>query len=109
VETITPAETLVNRPVSPVEVEKNNSITVYPNPVTDGLVKLSFNNQPAGKYSVQLMDLSGKMISNTEVVISSKTQVQEIRLPNLLAKGNYLIRVTGADNRNNLVTKLTVQ
>ena len=93
--------------ITPTEMEKNNSITVYPNPVTDGLVKLAFNNQPAGKYNVQVLDMSGKMMMSQDIVINSKSQVQEIKLPASISKGNYLVKVTGADG--NIVTKLNVQ
>lgn len=102
-------ETTAAKQQVPVEELKNNSIAVYPNPVTDGVVKLSFNNQPTGRYNVQVLDMSGKIISSTNVIINSKTQVQEIKLPATMAKGNYLVNVTGEDSRNSLTTKLTVQ
>jgi hypothetical protein len=38
----------------------NNGISVYPNPVTNGLVRVSFTDQPVGKYSVELIDITGK-------------------------------------------------
>jgi len=113
VQTIT--ETVVEKAVTPVEEIKNSpqdpagNITVYPNPVTDRLVKLSFSNQPTGKYNVQILDLSGRMISSSDVVVSGKIQVMEIRLPASIAKGNYFIKVSGEDGRNNLTTKLAVQ
>jgi hypothetical protein len=107
VQTVT--ETVVEKPVTPVEELKNSNINVYPNPVTDGLVKISFSNQPAGKYNVQIMDLSGRMISNSDVIINMKAQVLEVRLPNALAKGNYFVKITGEDGRNTLTTKLNVQ
>jgi hypothetical protein len=37
----------------------NNGISVYPNPITNGLVKVSFADQPVGKYSVELIDITG--------------------------------------------------
>ena len=58
------------------EVLFENSISVYPNPVTNGSVKVSFNDLPAGKYQVQLMDIDGKLIKSKDVVINSATQVE---------------------------------
>lgn len=101
--------TVTTTPAAPAEAVKNNSITVYPNPVTDGSLKISFNDLPAGRYHVQLMDLSGKIISNSEVLVTAKMQVQEMKLPNTMAKGNYLLKVSGTDSLNDLVTKITVQ
>lgn len=102
-------ESAVAKSVTPVEEVKNGNITVYPNPVTDGLVKISFRDQPAGRYNVQILDMSGKAVSSSDIVINGKTQVQEIRLPAMMAKGNYVIKVRGAGNRNSLVSQLTVQ
>jgi hypothetical protein len=95
--------------ITPAAVEKSNNISVYPNPVTTGLVKVSFTDQSEGRYNVQLLDLAGNLISNQEILITSKQQVQEIKLPASLAKGNYLVKITGSDNETKLVTKLSVQ
>lgn len=102
-------ETIVEKPVSPFEEVKNNNIAVYPNPVTDGIVKLSFTNQPTGKYNVQILDMSGRMVTSSDVFVNNKTQVLEIKLPGSMAKGNYFIKVSGEDSRNSLTTKLNVQ
>jgi len=95
--------------ITPAETDKNNSITVYPNPVTDGLVKLAFNNQPAGRYNVQVLDMSGKMMMSQDITINGKSQVQEIKLPASIAKGNYLVKVSGGGIEASTVTKLAVQ
>lgn len=86
-----------------------SSLAVYPNPVSNGLIKLSFANQPTGKYQIQLFDITGKMISAKEVTINNKVQVEEFRLPDLIAKGNYLVKVIGENNNVSLVNKLAVQ
>lgn len=110
-ETVQPVKTgtVVTKPEFIVEEVSNNNITIYPNPVTDGLVKLSFSNQPTGKYNVQILDLSGRVMSTWDVMLGSKTQVLEIKLPEAMAKGNYFVKVSGEDGRNNLTTKLIVQ
>jgi hypothetical protein len=69
----------------------HNSISIYPNPVTDGVFRLSFSDQPAGKYQIQLLDVAGKVVSTREVVINNKVQVEEFRVPSLLAKGNSIV------------------
>ena len=84
-------------------------ISVYPNPVTDGIVKLSFDNLPAGKYQLQVLDLSGKLISAKELTINSKMQIEQLRLPELVGKGNYLVKVFSETNNVSRTTKLIVQ
>ncbi len=97
------------QPETPTIAEKSNNIVVYPNPVTNGIVKISFTNQPEGRYNIQVLDLAGNLISSQDVIISAKSQVQEIKLPAALAKGNYFVKVSGSDNETKLTTKLSVQ
>lgn len=95
---------------SPVEEAMDSKgIAVYPNPVTNGVVKLSFANQPAGKYQVQLLDLSGRMINSTEVNINAKSQVAELRLPELSVKGSYFIKIFSETNKISATSKIVVQ
>ena len=96
------------KPVSAPDIA-NNNISVYPNPVTNGFFKVAFNDQPAGKYQLQLFDVSGKMISSKEVVINNKMQVEEYRLPSFITKGSYLLKVVGETNKTSLISQLTVQ
>ena len=91
------------------EVLQRNSIAVYPNPVTSGFVKVSFANQPAGKYQVQLMDIAGQLISSRDVTVNGVMQVEEFRLPEFVTKGNYLLKVINDANKISVVHKLAVQ
>jgi Secretion system C-terminal sorting domain len=91
------------------EAMLKNGIAVYPNPVTNGVVRLSFSEQPAGRYQVQLLDLSGRLVSAKEVNINSVAQTEEFRFPDLSVKGNYLIRVTSEANKVNVTNKIVVQ
>jgi hypothetical protein len=87
----------------------NSGISVYPNPVTNSLVKISFEDQPAGKYKVQLFDMSGKMITSQEVTISNKAQIEEFRFPEAVTKGNYMIKVSNEANNISFNNKIVVQ
>ena len=93
----------------PQEVLTNNGIAVFPNPVTNGVVNLSFSRQPAGKYQVQLLDIDGKLISSKEIIISSDTQTESFRFPELSARGNYLLKVSSEENKVNVTNKIIVQ
>lgn len=84
-------------------------ISIYPNPVTNGVVRLSFADQPSGRYQVQLLDLSGRLIGAREVNISNVKQTEEFRFPELSVKGNYLIRVSSEVNKVNVTEKVVVQ
>jgi hypothetical protein len=93
-----------------IESIQRNSITVYPNPViTGGLVKIYLSDQPAGRYQAQLLDITGKLISNQRLTVSNKLQVEEFRLPSNITPGNYLLKVVGEGATNGIVNKLLVQ
>ena len=113
IEDVKPETVLTEEPtrIAPEQdaFQKGN-ISVYPNPISsNGMVKLSFENQPAGKYQIQFLDISGKLIRAQEVNIDNKIQVEEFRLPDMIAKGNYLIKVFNEPNKVSIVNKLTVQ
>ena len=92
----------------PESLITDNNISVYPNPVTAGAVKVSFNDLPAGKYQVQLLDLSGKLVRSQEVTLNSKSQIENFSLPEV-AKGSYLIKVVSESNKVAVTSKLVVQ
>jgi hypothetical protein len=91
------------------DVVVKNGIAIFPNPVTTGLVKVSFGNQPVGKYRIQLMDISGKLVSEREVVVNSAMQIEEFRLPELVTKGSYMMKVVGETNKVSFTNKIIVQ
>ena len=90
------------------EILAENSISVFPNPTTTGNVKVSFNDIPAGKYQVQLLDLTGKLIRSQDVVVNNKMQIENINLPDL-AKGSYLIKVVNEPASISVTSKIVVQ
>jgi len=102
------AEELV-RKSSPQDVSANNAIAIYPNPVTNGFVKVSFANQPAGRYHVDLIDIAGKLIQSREVNVNSNMQIEEVRIPKTLSGGSYLLKVTNVANNVSVTNKLVVQ
>lgn len=90
-------------------VEKAAAIFIYPNPVTNGQMKLSFENQPAGRYQVQLMDISGKVLKTQDININNKVQVEEFILPRLVAAGNYLVKIQNQSSKASVTNKIVVQ
>ena len=87
----------------------NNGISVYPNPVANGLVKVSFADQPIGKYSVELIDITGKLIQSKEINVRGNMHIEEVRIPKSVSGGNYLLKITGANNNVSFTNKIVVQ
>lgn len=91
------------------EILTKNGIAIYPNPVTNGIVNLSFANQPSGRYQVQLLDMSGRLISSREVNIGSDAQIETFKFPELSVSGSYLLKVSSEVNKINVTSKIVVQ
>jgi hypothetical protein len=87
----------------------NNGISVYPNPVSNGLVKVTFADQPAGRYSVELIDITGKLIQSKEINVNSSMHIEEVRIPRSVSGGNYLLKINGMNNNVSVTNKLVVQ
>lgn len=86
------------------------TMSVYPNPVINGgSVKLSFANQMPGRYQIQLLDVAGQIVSSKNIAINAKTQVEEFKLPDLLAHGSYMVKVISDANKLAGTSKIVVQ
>jgi hypothetical protein len=92
------------------EIARAGAIAIYPNPVvTGGVVRVKFTDQPQGKYTMQLLDITGKLISTRSVTITNKVQEEQYRLPEMITSGNYLLKVTNDADQTSVVNKLIVQ
>ncbi len=85
------------------------TISIYPNPVTTGVTKIAFKDHPAGRYQVQIMDISGKMLSTQSVTISNKMQVEQVRMPQYIAPGSYMVKIVNQENQVVSVNPIIVQ
>lgn len=96
-------------PVLRRDIIHNDNISAYPNPVTDGSFRLYFDNQRQGRYEIQLVDLTGRVVSTQPVSIASKVQVQEVILSSKLARGTYMVKVVDGSRRALFADKILVQ
>jgi hypothetical protein len=90
-------------------IAANQKISMYPNPVTDNRFQLTFEQVSAGVHTIQVMELSGKILMNRVVNISSPGQFESIELSPALAKGVYMVKVTNGDSKTVYTNKLMVQ
>jgi hypothetical protein len=91
------------------EFKSNSGISVLPNPVINRRARISFDDIPYGRYSVQVLDLSGRLVSNQQVNVQSKGQVSEIKLPASITAGTYLVNVSNEANQISKSVKLIVE
>lgn len=102
-------ETVTAKADESEDMMTKSGIAVFPNPVTNGSINLSFKGQAAGKYQVQLLDMAGRIVASKEVNINSEAQTENFRFPELSVKGSYLVKITSEENKVNVTNKIVVQ
>ncbi len=73
------------------ENELPTTTTIYPNPVTDGKVNVSFVNEPSGKYQLTITNMAGQNIYTEMLELKSKNLQKTISLSNKAAGSYQLI------------------
>ena len=101
---------IVHSNIIKIEAEVNGSyIKVYPNPVQNKVVNLTFANKKAGNYKVQIIDKAGKLIHNK--VININGAVQNVTLPfsKAIVTNIYTLIVSNYLNEILYSTKLLIK
>lgn len=91
------------------EILGNKFISLYPNPVRNGEVKIVFENHLPGQYKIALTDIQGRMIENSTVNIQYPGEVVNFKLKTKPVKGIYMIKITNKENFNIYSDKLVVE
>ncbi len=92
-----------------IEASGNRYITIYPNPVSDGQLKITFENNPTGKYKIALTDLQGRLIESKDVYIKGSGQVENYKFQTKQASGMYLIKITNDANKSIYGDKIVIE
>jgi hypothetical protein len=80
-------------------------ISVYPNPISNGIINMQMNNEPGGIYAIQLLTSNGQVIIDKSINHSEGNNTETIAAPKL-ARGAYLLIVTNPGNvktSNNII------
>jgi len=82
------------------------SLSIYPNPTTNGLVCVEMNLAKAQNMTISIHDLNGRMITANDFRPSTGLFKTEMNVSNL-DRGVYLIKVSG--DKLNTIQKLIIQ
>jgi len=85
------------------------SIAVFPNPVRSKIFRVSFENQKAGKYNVQLIDVTGRLVSDRAISVLGNSQVNEFRVDPSLTKGMYFVKVINNLHKEIFTRKIVLE
>jgi hypothetical protein len=81
------------KPTNPVT--GTQSITIFPNPASNGLVNVRFNNLPQGIYGVRVFNSAGQVVLSKQLNHTAGSSVETLRVT---GKGLYQVEVTKPDN-----------
>lgn len=87
----------------------HQKISMYPNPVTDHRFQLSFEEVSTGVHTIQVLELSGKVLFNRVVNISGPGQFETVELSPTLARGLYMVKVVNSESKTVYTNKVMVQ
>jgi|GEM_PF-1588309 len=73
------------------------SITVFPNPIVNGVVNLKLENQPAGKYHVRMLNPVGQVVLTKQFDHAGGNYSERIPWDYNMAHGTYQLEVTQPD------------
>jgi hypothetical protein len=99
-----PSVPLINRAVI-----RNEKFALYPNPVAGSQVYVSFNIRETGRYTIQMLDLTGKVITEKIAVIDNGAQVIPMNVRAGLAKGPYMVKVLSNSKKAVFTDKVIVE
>jgi len=86
-----------------------DSLRVYPNPARSGTeLKIEIRNKITGDIQVELLNLSGQLISASKINNYEKNSLLTYQLPNVLA-GAYLLRLTNRVSGKTQTEKIIIQ
>lgn len=74
------------------------TITVYPNPITDGIIHLQLENQPSGLYEVRLVDNIARVILSKQIQHDENVSSETLSVNKGVAHGIYQLEIIQPDN-----------
>ena len=75
-----------------------DGMSVFPNPVTNGVINLQMNNMAAGIYAIRVINGMGQVILNRQINHAAGSSSEAIYLGKGAVKGIYQLEVIKPDN-----------
>ena len=90
-------------------IDATPAIAVYPNPVKEGKVNVSFTNKPAGNYNIQMTNSIGQVVYSSRWNVPSGNNNRTIELGNQLASGIYQLRIVSEEGESEVMSVQIIQ
>jgi Secretion system C-terminal sorting domain len=76
----------------------STGISVFPNPVTNGVINLQMSNMPQGIYNVRVFNGMGQVVATKQINHAAGSSNEAIQLGRGISKGIYQLEVVKPDN-----------
>jgi hypothetical protein len=83
-------------------------VTVYPNPITSGIIKLRFASMKKGKYNARLMNDAAQLVLSKQLTHAGGSAMHDIIPGHTLAKGIYNLELS-TTTQEKLVLKVIIE
>lgn len=81
--------------IAPVD-DQIPSMNISPNPVVNKTMRIRFIKQPAGEFSIQLINNLGQLVYGTNLRLNNGETYKNIRLGNTVVSGTYQVNIVSA-------------
>jgi hypothetical protein len=83
-----------------VKVQRKNtdaSVSIYPNPITNGIICIQFNNMLKGNYDIRVLNSTGQAMLYKRVVYKGGYGIEKLNMGKMLSKGVYQLEIVKPD------------
>ena len=88
---------IISRIVMIATEDSQAEMTIFPNPIKDGLLSFMIENVKTGPYKIHIYNVSGVLMATEDIFHSCNRKYQSIMLKNL-KKGSYVLLLNGASS-----------
>jgi hypothetical protein len=75
--------------------KRSQTISIYPNPLANGIIYLHLTNEPEGIYGIRLLNKLGQVIISKQIDHAEGCSIETIRIDKYTRHGVYQLKVTG--------------
>jgi hypothetical protein len=95
--------------LEPDDVAEAPSVKLYPNPSKPAEVKLSLRAMTPGAYTVQVLDMTGRLVATSTLDHLSVNGEYRVLSGRILSPGQYLVRLIDADKQLKETLRMMVE
>jgi hypothetical protein len=95
--------------LEPDDAAEKPSVKLYPNPSKTAEVKLSLRAMAPGFYTVQVLDMTGRLVATSMLEHRSVNGEYRVLQGRLLSPGQYIVRLIDADKQPKETLRMMVE